>query len=270
MCDRGAIQWAESMFGDCIVTTRDRWSFGIGLVSTGLSLCSSVPQIVLNFRKKKVDGQSLFFFLLLFIGSSLNLCGVIITHGLVTQLSTGVCFVVLDAILLSQFIFYKYFVPSTDGTTGHKESSSGPVDQHGNAPLPGAVAVMMAHASAADYAAPYTGTQLVGTLFGWVGGAIFMSSRFPQISKDCHTKQVKDLSPIYLVLSILGNFTYCVAVMLKSVAADYLWKQAPFIVGCAGPMVCDAIVILQMFVYGSGKIDQVQEEESPTQPIAEL
>jgi uncharacterized protein with PQ loop repeat len=120
---------------------------------------------------------------------------------------------------------------------------------------------MMVQASAADYSKPYVGTQLVGTLFGWSGGAIFIASRFPQISKNCRTRQVQDLSLLYLVMSILGNLTYCVAVMLRSVAGEYLWKQAPFLIGCAGPMVCDIILTLQMSAYGSGKTNETSEEE---------
>jgi uncharacterized protein with PQ loop repeat len=265
MCDPGAVQWAESIFGDCIVTTRDRWSFGIGLVSTLLSLCSSLPQIVLNFRKKTVNGQSPFFFLLLFIGSSLTLCGVIITKGLITQLSTAISFVVLDGILLCQFIVYKYITPLGDSMTQEKESAPHCVDPHGSAPPPGAIAAMIVQASATDYAAPYVGRQLAGTLFGWLGAAIFISSRFPQISKDCRTKQVQNLSLLYLLMSVLGNFTYCLAVALRSVASEYLWKQTPFLVGSLGPMVCDMIMILQMSAYRTKKTrDASESPEVPT------
>ena len=108
MCEPGAIRWIEVAFNDCIVTSRDKVSFAVGLISNVVFLVSAVPQIVMNFKTKSVDGQSILFLLLLLIGSVFNLVGVLVTKGLITQILTGIFYVLSDGILLTQYILYTY------------------------------------------------------------------------------------------------------------------------------------------------------------------
>lgn len=259
MCDEGAIKWIEDVFDDCIITTRDKWSFAIGLVSTVIFLVSSLPQIILNFKEKKVDGQSPFFFSLLFCGSASNLIGVLITHGLITQIIQGICYCALDGILFGQFIVYKYIIKSKkkerESITGEDASldSTYNTDQINDSsdPQTGALgtAVLVGTASATDWAKPYQKDQLVGSIFGWIATVIFTVSRLPQIVQNAKQKAVDNLSPFYFILSISGNFTYSFSVFLRSLESDYLWKQAPFIAGSIGPLACDLIVLIQMLCY---------------------
>jgi uncharacterized protein with PQ loop repeat len=267
MCTAGAIQWIEAVFGDCIATPLDKLSFGVGLLSNIICLTSSLPQIVLNFRRKRVGGQSLCFFAFLLLGSCLNLVGVIVTKGLVTQLLQAVCYLLLDAILFCQFVVYKYLL-----NTNEPLSTDSPVTEQKDlsAKSPAAIAVMIGHAAATDYRTPYAGTQLLGTLFGWTGALIFIASRIPQVLKNHRTKAVQDLSVLYISMSALGNFTYVVSLLLRSVAASFLWKQAPFLAGTAGPMVCDLVLLGQKWLYAKMDPSSNPEEDEKEDDIPEL
>ena len=110
MCEPGAVHWIEVAFGECVITARDKWSFIIGMLSNLMWIVSSAPQIYQNCKTKRVDGISPFLFSLLETGNILSLIGVIITHGLITQIITAVIYALLDGIMFSQYIYLKYFV----------------------------------------------------------------------------------------------------------------------------------------------------------------
>jgi uncharacterized protein with PQ loop repeat len=121
---------------------------------------------------------------------------------------------------------------------------------------------MAAHASAAtDFKTPYSGFQLVGTLFGWGGGCIFIASRLPQISKNWRKHQVQGIALPYVLLTFLGNVTYLSSILIRSVEGSYIWKQAPFLVGAVGPMFCDVGVLFQYFTYPHQGSPSISEEE---------
>jgi uncharacterized protein with PQ loop repeat len=224
---------------------------------------STFPQILLNFRRKKVDGQSPLFFPMLALGSALNFVAAIITHGLVTQLLAGLLYVMTDGTLFFQFIAYKYILKTNDEPTDEEPSSATDV-----IPLPGPLvtgAMMVAHASATNYAAPYTGPQLTGTIFAWVGVVIFHVCRIPQIVKNATDKHTGDFSLSYVIMTMMGNFTYAASVLLRRVDPDYLWKQTPFLISSLGPFICDLIIMGQRRYYRKegGAVPTSGEEEEP-------
>lgn len=263
MCEAGSIKWINDVFGDCIITTKDKWSFTIGLISTIIFLFSSFPQIIQNFRNKKVDGQSPFFFALLFTGSTLNFIGVLITHGLVTQIIQGVFYLLCDGLLLGQFIVYKYILKSNSNEDSSLEECQEQSedksfdtdkkieDEKRTGGL--SIAALVTTASSTNWSEPYKKDQLVGSLFGWFATVIFTVSRIPQIIQNFKQGKVIDLSPYYFILSILGNLTYAISIFLRSVASDYMWKQAPFLSGALGPFACDMIILIQMIIFNKNE-----------------
>jgi uncharacterized protein with PQ loop repeat len=238
----------RKLFRECIVTSTDKASFAIGILSSVIFLASTIPQIVLNCRKKKVDGQSLFFFALSATGSALNLIGVIITRGLITQLLTSVFYLLFDLCLLGQFIAYKYVLPTNDMASDETECEEATKDEPSPGAPPAAVVLsgMLAQVSAVtDYKAPYSGSPHVGSIFGWGGACIFIASRIPQILRNRKHGKVRNISPQFVLLTVLGNVAYLASIFLRGLDGSYLWKQIPFIVGASGPMFCDAIVAAQ-------------------------
>lgn len=282
MCEAGSIKWINDVFGDCIITTRDKWSFAVGLASTIIFLFSSFPQIIQNFRDKKVDGQNPFFFALLFTGSTLNFIGVLITHGLVTQIIQGIFYLACDGLLLGQFIVYKYIIKTNQDNddsinecqddSDKKSEKDSNIESSKETKLEEkekdekrtnglAIAALITTASSTNWNEPYKKDQLVGSLFGWFATVIFTSSRIPQIIQNCKQGHVSDLSPYYFILSILGNLTYSVSILLRSLDNDYMWKQAPFLSGALGPLACDMAILLQMLIYRDYKVSKKNDCE---------
>jgi uncharacterized protein with PQ loop repeat len=230
------------------VTSTDKASFAIGILSSVIFLASTIPHIVLNCRKKKFDGQSFFFFALSATGSALNLVGMIITRGLITQFLTSVFHLLFDLCLLGQFIAYKYVLLTNDMASDETECKEATKDEPSPGIPPAAVVLsgMLAQMSAATgYRVPYSGSPLIGSIFGWGGACIFIASRIPQILKNRKHGEVRNISPQFVLLTFLGNVTYLASIFLCGLNGSYLWKQTPLIVGASGPMFCDAIVIAQ-------------------------
>lgn len=287
MCDPGAIRWIENAFGDCVITARDKWSFGIGMISNVMWIVSSAPQIYQNCKTKRVDGQSPFLFSLLETGNLLSLVGVILTNALVTQIITSIIYALLDGIMFVQYLYYRFCYESKKKNQANESNSKiddePKVDKGGLAmpkekepnlednydagkPLGGAMsAIFIATAQAkTNWSEPYQNDQLVGSLFGWVGSCVYIGSRIPQIVTNFKNKKVIDLSPIYICFTILGNVTYCLSVFIKSTESNYLWKQTPFIVGAIGPLTCDFLIVLQMCIFGIQKGQENEQTSSTT------
>jgi hypothetical protein len=89
---------------------------------------------------------------------------------LVTQLLSGLPYVLADGTLLVQFITSKYILKTNDGAFDDASSTAAFAAEHeiNELPLPGAIvagAMLMAHASATDWAQPYTGGRLPASIF---------------------------------------------------------------------------------------------------------
>ena len=255
-CKGNYIRWIKLVFNECVVTTDDKWSFGVGMLSNVIWLVCSLPQIIQNCQTKVVEGQSPFFFSLIFTANVVSYIGLLINGGLITQYLTSAIYVILDGILFLQYIIYSYCckqnVSPTQNESPENEDviipsspSAMPMSVAGGTALLAATAV-----SKIDYSAPYKKDTIVGTIFGWIGTVIYIISRIPQASKNCSDKKVRDLSPFYVFLSICGNITYALSIFIKSMDGTFLWGQLPWIVGCFGPMLFDFIFLFQMCIYG--------------------
>jgi uncharacterized protein with PQ loop repeat len=260
MCEGHAIEWIYDLFGDCIITPRDKTSFAIGLSSNFLWVCSAIPQIYQNFRTKRVKGQHPFFIGALLLGDIFSLIGILITHGLATQIITNTLYVILDGTMFAQFVIFNYIYQNADAVSlpnreGACDSTLLPSADTGSVPeLPSTAIILGAMAVTAnaemDWKSPYEGEKLIGTVFGWLGCIGYMLSGEPQIHKNMDRKSVDDVSPYYLALIIAGNGTYTLAVMMRKVDMSFWWAQAPWLLGSIWPMCADIIVACQMCYYG--------------------
>ena len=239
-CAPGYIVWIHKVFGDCIVTARDKVSFGIGMASNCLWLVCSWPQIYHNFKTKSVEGISPFYFMLILTADLLSLIGAIATKALATQIVTGFIYVTLDCILLSQFVLYTL--------RKRKAKDQEPLN---DAPLVPMMPAMIAAANSMTLGA--SSREVWGSVSGWIGTCIYVASRILQLKKNCERKVITDFSPFYITILILANATYSTSVFVKSIDHDYLIKQLPWIVGSLVPMTFDCVTAIQMCVCGYGR-----------------
>ncbi|KAK8853876.1 PQ loop repeat-containing protein 2 [Tritrichomonas musculus] len=274
----GGIKWIEKVFGDCVVTPRDKISFGIGMISNCLWLVCSTPQIYHNYVTKEVEGFSPFYFILIVTADTFSLLGAIFTHGLASQIVTGFIYITLDIILLTQFSIYgcmknrcqknknkNIIEPSVENIEIHSDSDQiNTSNQNGDSGNEVSMttgllaAALPSLGSSIDYSAPYKGEYLFGSVSGWIGTTIYVSSRIFQLKKNLEQEIVKDFSIIYVALLITANATYSISVFLRSLEEAYLWKQTPFIIGSLVPMTFDCITMGQI-IYGKRKMKKMKE-----------
>lgn len=247
VCPEGYIKWIYDLFNNCVSTPKEQASFGIGMVSNCIWLICSIPQIYHNFRTKHVDGQSPFYFTLMVIADSMNLIGAIVTHALATQIITGFIYVSVDFILLMQFTIYGGW-PCQQKKSKDPVGYSNDISRVSLLTTSGVAATVLA----IDYTKPYRGSNLYGSVSGWIGTLLYISSRIPQLIKNIERKYITDFSRIYISLIVSANATYSFSVFLYSLDEEYLWRQTPWIVGSLVPMMFDITTLIQMFIFGKG------------------
>ncbi|KAJ1551538.1 PQ loop repeat-containing protein 2, partial [Cladochytrium tenue] len=96
-------------FGDCVRTPTEIASFAFGLASLLCYVMSLFPQLWLNFRRKSVEGLSAGLLALWAFGDCCNLLGTLFTKQLATQVYVAVYFVVVDVVIVLQYLWYSSF-----------------------------------------------------------------------------------------------------------------------------------------------------------------
>lgn len=259
-CHGNYIRWIYNIFGDCIVSTREKIGFAFGLSSTVVWMWAQIPQMYLNYKNKKTEGLSFAFLCLLVIGDLSNLLGIIITHGLVTQYITSTWFLIQDFLVTSQYVYYTYIMPNCCS----KRMNSIRYDkdsQYNNLipaiPLLLAVSQSISNPSTnsdvltTSMKGPYEPPVLYGTMLGWLSAVLYISSRLPQIIKNFKRKRTQGLSPQFFITAILGNTTYGLSIFLKDPHWPYIWSQFPWLVGSLGILFFDFTVLAQFIIFGN-------------------
>ena len=270
MCENG-IKWIYDAFDDCIVTTTDKISFAIGLFSVIVWVFSAFPEIYTIYKTKNVEGISPFLFSFLVCADTMSLIGNILNGGLVTQIITCILYVTCDATCLLMYLYYKCIKGKCSGSAASGYSKK---DQSLEIPLIqtstvlGTALLGAAATAAVDYGLPYRGKGLWGQIFGWASALICISSRVPQVLLNFKRRFVSNLSPYYFLCTILGNVSYFLSLLIRDQSAQFMWKEAPWIVECLGPLTCDIITAFQFCIFGysteshHGKMpEELQHEE---------
>ena len=200
-CPDGDVAWIAQYFGECVHSTKDIASFYIGLSSIAFWLFAQMPQIYTNFKLKEAESLSILFLLAWLGGDSSNLIGCFLTKQLPTQTYTAIYFMAMDAVLLSQFIYFSFIrrrkfasVKEVDITTEKKPLLySIPLILipacllfiHAAAvqPLPNRSTQRTLLASSTS-GTEKTATFYIGQAVGWISASLYLSSRVPQIIKN--------------------------------------------------------------------------------------
>ncbi|OHT05071.1 PQ loop repeat family protein [Tritrichomonas foetus] len=218
---------------------------------------AQIPQIILNFKRKSTDGLSFAFLCLLVAGDLCNLLGALINHGLVTQIITASWFLIVDGFCVSQYFYYVWIRPKC--SKKFRQENEGLIKGEYDA-LP-AIPLLLAAASAQSlpsprntvYPNPYLPPELYGTILGWGSAISYISSRTPQIVKNCRRKKTEGVSCQFFISAVLGNTTYAASIFLKDPHWGYIWGQFPWLVGSAGILFFDFTVLFQFLFYGADK-----------------
>lgn len=106
-------------FGDCLYVWREYLAFFAGWSSTCFWVACQAPQLIQNCKRKSVAAISVWFLLQWLLGDILNLFASFLTRQITTVKAVAVTFVVLDLIVCTQYIFFRFFGPN--GSCGKKD-----------------------------------------------------------------------------------------------------------------------------------------------------
>lgn len=129
---------------------------------------------------------------------------------------------------------------------------------------------------------PSPSTQLLGRLSSWLCTILYVTSRLPQIWENQTRRSCEGISILLFIAAFLGNLFYAISILsnpesgqwigrgpvdgvplpddpwavgVKAVASDdeahkYLMESMPFLIGSAGTLVFDAVVLWQWYLFG--------------------
>ena len=92
--------------GECLYSVRDYIAFAVGMSSIAFWIMCQLPQFISNCKKKSVAALSVWFLLQWFAGDFMNLVGCFLTNQLLTQKATAMLYIVMDVIVLIQWLYY--------------------------------------------------------------------------------------------------------------------------------------------------------------------
>lgn len=96
--------------------------------------------------------------------------------------------------------------------------------------------------------------QLVGRVLAWLCTLLYMTSRMPQIWTNFQRRSVKGLSLLLFISAFMANLLYSVSILSnpKAVGPErraFLMESLPFLLGSAGTLVFDLVIIVQWFMW---------------------
>lgn len=100
------IKWIYIVFGECVHSAREQASFYIGMLSLFCWILALLPQIIANFKNKDASSLSIGFLIPSTIGDTCNMIACILSGQLMTQIFVATYFVMVDVVIIGQYIFY--------------------------------------------------------------------------------------------------------------------------------------------------------------------
>lgn len=99
------------VFSECVYEPRQVIGVWVGMSSLVFWVMAQVPQFIKNKERKSANSLSPWFLLEWMLGDVLNLIGCVMTHQLITQLATGILFIIVDSTMISQMTYYTLIYP---------------------------------------------------------------------------------------------------------------------------------------------------------------
>eukprot|EP00800_Vazella_pourtalesii_P003710 TRINITY_DN1381_c0_g2_i1.p1 TRINITY_DN1381_c0_g2~~TRINITY_DN1381_c0_g2_i1.p1 ORF type:complete len:329 (+),score=25.00 TRINITY_DN1381_c0_g2_i1:425-1411(+) len=289
-CTNGTY-WINTYFGECVRTSLQYAAFIFGMFSILFWIFAQLPQLIQNCRTGKADVALSPLFLLQWLGGDLtNLIGALLTGQLPTQIATAIYFVIMDAVLLTQYCYYlvknnrhrfkRYrrlrsttplcVVILCGGTfilTNKLLSYSSHVPQSVNT-FPGRT-LLSTNRYVVD---PGNWEDIAGYIIGCISAILYLCSRVPQIIKNFRRRSTSGLSLPMFIMAVMGNLTYGLGILLYSVDSIFLLRKLPWLVGSIGTLCFDFTIFIQFMIFSIWKKkddSDMEKDESPILPSAD-
>lgn len=250
----------------------------MGLSSVGIWMCAQMPQVLENWKLKSVDGLSVGFLIAWIAGDISNLAGCLMTGQLGVQTVLACYYVTMDFILSCQF--YMYHRPSDhvsleDFTPVYSQHDNSNRKRWGKFGAVRSRLLSFASVLSGSSAAPIRPNMLEsnsssqinwGYVVAYFSMAMYLGSRIPQIWHNWRRQSTQGVSMLLFTAALLGNFTYTLSIVLSPEAfspnsRQFLLNELSYILGAAGTMVFDIMILIQYYIY------QYEPEELMGEPL---
>ncbi|CAD6580384.1 MAG: hypothetical protein CYPHOPRED_001206 [Cyphobasidiales sp. Tagirdzhanova-0007] len=260
-----------------------------GFVSVGIWIVVYSPQIWECFTLQSGEGLSVTFLVIWLFGDLTGLAGALVQQLNLTVSVLAFYYTLCDSLLLYLLFYYRRkrtLRPDSFTKTGRSSSSertpllnenghfAASSEQHTNilqilgnwarmhvvALVAYSLAVVFvlclgivgwfvsARLSSASQPRQDEVWSTSGQVVGWISAGLYLGSRIPQIKKNRSTK-CQGLSLMMFCFSVLGNITYCGSILLPSTSPSHVWINLSWLVGSAGTILLDFVVLGQFSYY---------------------
>lgn len=240
----------------------------LGAISICFWMCAQCPQVIANYRHKHVDGMSRGFLASWFLGDITALVGCLMTGQLLFQTLLASYYILMDVILALQYYVYSGSGPeellgidpneelSLDNSN-RRDSMKSQQKRRLISSIPLLSLLGTSEAAAIGGRVAQTGFYATsipaGLVISYFSGTMYLLSRIPQI---IHNSKLRScgLSVALVACALIGNLTYSLSILTSPEASgpdrsEFLSTEAPFIIGSAGTMLLDLIILAQFFWY---------------------
>ncbi|KAJ1898262.1 hypothetical protein LPJ66_002864 [Kickxella alabastrina] len=91
--------------------------------------------------------------------------------------------------------------------------------------------------------------QTVAQAMGMLSAVVYIASYVPQVVQNYRRKSCEGLSMWLFLLSLLGNTTYALAIMVVSLDPQYLAPYVPWLLGSLIPCAIQVVILYQFQIY---------------------
>ncbi|KAJ2723500.1 hypothetical protein GGI07_002625 [Coemansia sp. Benny D115] len=92
-------------------------------------------------------------------------------------------------------------------------------------------------------------TQIVAQAMGTASAIVYIMSYVPQAVQNYRRKSCEGLSMWLFLLSLMGNTTYSMAILVVSLDPQYLAPYVPWLLGALVPCVIQIVILYQFQIY---------------------
>lgn len=104
--------------------------------------------------------------------------------------------------------------------------------------------------------------NFMGQLFGWLCAVLYLGSRIPQILLNFKRKSCEGISFLFFLFACLGNITFVISIISKSVSKQYLLINASWLAGSIGTLLLDELIFFQFWIYSCDDEDSDSDSDS--------
>lgn len=273
--------------GDTVPAWRMELSSIFGSISFACYLILMVPQLVEQWRLKTVDGVSGMFLTIWLVGDIANFVGSIWAGLLPEVILISVWFLVADVVTVAFYFYIKVFFDNKRKSLNHPNihlhydslSPDHPVEhavrrRHSSNTLEDILYQPEDQSIFVKYVLPLMFVIFAGVFgsvlspngsapsvllenpdtfgpqfFGYLSAVLYLLARLPQIHKNWANKSTDGLSLLFFMLTLLGNVTYTLQIITFRSDWEYIKLNFSWLLGSAGTIVQDIIILLQFHLY---------------------